>query len=171
MKITRNTSDQLILSHTPWLTGLFLVGVFLLGLASLVGHQNNGSIGRFEYVFSLLLMSFVCGLMAIRLVQRIQIIFDKPSDTVTIRRRSILKTYKSETHRLSDFRCSEMQTANNDKREPSFRPVLHFVRTDGVSSIPLIEGYTQWSDQTHRSMAYLNDWVKVNVVDSGGRSA
>ncbi|WP_271951448.1 hypothetical protein [Ruegeria faecimaris] len=171
MKVTRNNSNQLIVSYVPWLTGLSLIGFLMIFVASAAGGYFRSENSLLETILILSIVFCIVGFMGHHLVQRIQVIFDKPSDTVTIQRRNVLMTYQTETHKLSDFRCAEMQPENSQEGRHSCRPVLHFARTDGASSIPLINAYTQWSGQTHSAMALMNHWAKVNVVDSDSQSA
>ena len=100
MRVTRNHPDQLILSDTPWFIAIMLslfilvfvgVGVALVldGIwAGLIFALGGGGIGAVVFV---------------AFVRRVQVIFDVSSDTITIRRRSVLG-YSEVQHKLSN--CS-----------------------------------------------------------------
>ncbi len=165
MKILRKTSDQLVLSYTSWLRGLLLVGILLLILARTLADLGSGSIGPFGFVQALVLPVSVFSILFYLFVRRVQLVLDRTSDTFTVRERTLFG-YRSQKYRLSDFRCGEMQEMRGRKHRKLFRPVLHFVHSDGVTSFPLFVSYSKWSGQMHDAIDTLNDWALANQVDS-----
>ncbi|MEX0366526.1 MAG: hypothetical protein AB3N22_10685 [Ruegeria sp.] len=169
MKIIRNTPEQLILSYVPWLTGLFLIGILIVFLAAGLSELGKADKKIAEIAYALLMPVVVFGILFWGLVQRIQIIMDRPHDKLTIRRRTLMG-HQVNSFKLSDFRCSEMQPSRFGGHNKTYRPVLYFVHVDGTSIVPLFTGYSNWSRRMHRAVDAMNEWHQAHPVDSAANT-
>jgi len=143
--------------------------VFLLFAGSAIGQQIQEETGYLDLLKTLAIPIFVTVILALGFVQKVQIILDRASDTLKIQRRTLLG-YRVETHKLSDFRCAEMQDNGGDVGETGTRPVLHFAHSNGTSSVPLFTGFTSWGSSAFDAIQTMNTWNNAHAVDSGSQS-
>ncbi len=147
MKITRNTDDQLVLDHIPWVLsiGLALLVILFVGIGLLPLGQSSDPMWWF---FSGLFIVAGGGLwlMALGLfAKRLQFIFDRQSDRIRIRRRSIFK-HTEITHKLSRLTEARIETDFSESGQTLHRPVLILGSTRGGEPteirVPLHEYFT-----------------------------
>ena len=95
--------------------------------------------------------------LALTLVERLQVIFDRKAGTVTIRRKSLLR-YKQVTHALQDVSHAELETTVGSKGTTLARPVL--LLTGGMSAgrHPLVTAYSNLSGPP-KMVAAINAWL------------
>jgi len=86
MKVTRNTPQQLIIANSPWLIGLLLTGFILIFVAVGLFLLSEGVWAGL--VFAVFGGGIGFGAFA-AFVRRVQLILDRPSDTITLRARSV----------------------------------------------------------------------------------
>lgn len=159
MQITRDTPNQLILAYTPWLIGLFLV-VFILifvgaGLAMFMGGETTG--------LFIALAGGGMGVIALfAFVRRIQVIFDRPSDSITLRRRSLLG-YSETRHTLSNLSGAILETTSGDKGRTLYRPALILDKGMSAGTHPIVKAYTN-SSGPKRAVTAINTWLDVGPV-------
>lgn len=169
MKITRNTPHQLIAAHVPWVTGCVLIAAFVLFSIAFLSDYWKGEKTADEMLLPGIFVLGVFGSAFSSLVQRIQIIFDRTDDTITVRRRTIAG-YKSETFRLSDLARAEVQADYSGNKGPKYRPVLHFGKDSVPRVYPIRSAYTSWSIGMGEAMEAINKWLTANQTDSDTQS-
>ncbi|MFT4960229.1 MAG: hypothetical protein ACI92Z_001309 [Paracoccaceae bacterium] len=154
MHVTRNTPDQLIIADTPWVIGILLI-LFVL---SFVGP---GLLLVSDGIWQGWIFAIAGGGMGIIafgvFVRRLQLILDRPSDTITIRRRSIFGI-STLTHTLSNLSKVKIETTTGSKGRRLFRPTL--VLTQGMSAgdHPIVQAYTN-SGSSRRVADAVNLWL------------
>jgi hypothetical protein len=154
MHVTRNTPDQLIIADTPWVIGILLT-LFIL---SFVGP---GLLLVSDGIWQGWIFAIAGGGMGIIafgvFVRRLQLILDRPSDTITIRRRSIFG-FSTLTHTLSNLSKVKIETTTGSKGRRLFRPTL--VLTQGMSAgdHPIVQAYTN-SGSSRRVADAVNLWL------------
>lgn len=148
MRVVRNTPDQLIVANRPWLLGCLLI-LFILaffGVGILVATSEEGSL-----LFGVLFGGFGGGIgLAVfcGLVRRVQIVFNRTTGEITIRRQSVFG-YSSDVHPLEQLShvVVESTTTMRD-RTPStlYRPTLVLSADKNIQSeeslIPIVVAYS-----------------------------
>ena len=154
MKVTRNTPEQLIVADVPWLIAIMLVLFVLvfvgIGLALVAGGE------WFGLIFAL--GGGGMGLVALAVfVQRVQVIFDRPSNALIMRKRTVLG-YSEVRHNLSDVTKAVLETTRNSKGQRMSRPSL--VLGGGMSAgvHPIVSVYTNTRGPS-RVVKAVNDWL------------
>lgn len=155
MSVKRNTPDQLIVADIPWIMGIGLVAFILIfvgiGLSMVVSGEWMG-----------LMFIFVGGgvgaLCFIGFVRRVQVIFDRPSDRIIIRRRSVFG-YSEDTHHLSELKGVTLEESRSSKGTLMYRPTL-LMNGDRV---PIVESYTNTSGPQKLASA-VEDWLDRSDV-------
>ncbi len=147
MKITRNTNEQLVLDHIPWVlsVGLALLVLVFVGIGVLpMGHSDE----PLWWLFSAMFIVVGGGLWLTALAlfaKRLQFIFDRQTDRIHIRRRSIFK-HTEITHKLSRLIEARIETDFGENGQAMHRPVLILSSTsDGKPTetrVPLHEYFT-----------------------------
>ncbi|MDA7964803.1 hypothetical protein [Ruegeria sp.] len=172
MKITRNSPDQLILSNTPWLMGIMLI-LFTLGFVGAGLFMVNE--GREEVWAGILFALFGGGLglgAFCVFVRRVQVILDRNSNSILIRRQSVFG-YDTVEHELSDLSHAEVETATpprNTTTSKMHRPVLILETGMSAGRHPIVKAYVSGRG-AHRLVDAVNDWLPAWTVDSGSQSA
>ncbi|MEM9579165.1 MAG: hypothetical protein AAF891_00650 [Pseudomonadota bacterium] len=151
MKVTRRTDTQLIVEDRPLLITIMLGGFFLITAAGTVFTLASGEwlVGLFFAFFT----AFVALFIAV-FVRRVQVIFDRPSDTITFRARNLWK-YDEVVHTLSNL--SHARTEGYDTK----RSVL--VLNDGMSAgdHPVTD-YSTNGPGPERITDAINAWLKLD---------
>lgn len=111
MKVTRQMPDQLIISFSPWLIGLMLILFILVFLGAglpvmtenfwigLLFAASGGGIGFAAFA---------------TFVRRDQLILDRPTNSVTLRARS-LRSFSEVRHSLTDLSRAELDSMTDSK--------------------------------------------------------
>ncbi len=154
MKVLHDTSDRLILDETPWVMALLMAGFVLAfvgaGLFIMLENLLFGlAFGSFGAIVGIVIM--------VALVERLQIIFDRPAGTVTIRRKSMLR-YSQVLHALENISHAELETTRNAKGNTLSRPVLVLAKGMSAGRHPLISAYSNFSSPP-KIVAAINTWL------------
>ncbi|PCH75254.1 MAG: hypothetical protein COC12_01470 [Rhodobacteraceae bacterium] len=157
MKVTRDTPDQLIIANSPWLIGLMLI-IFILifvGAGLLVMTE--------EFWIGLLFAGFGGGIglgAFVAFVSRVQLILDRPTNSVTLRARSLFG-FSEVRHALSDLTRAELDSTTESKGGTLYRPAL--VLTGGMSAgtHPILNAYTNGTSP-QRMVAAINTWLEAS---------
>ena len=139
MKVSRNTPDQLIVEDVPWLLGIMLAGFILLFVGVGIGLVLSGEI------FGLLFAiggGGVGGLCFALMVRRVQVILDRPTGTLVIRRRSVLG-YSEVRHDLADLSGAILEETRSSKGSTLRRPTLVLDRGMSQGRHPVVATYMQ----------------------------
>jgi hypothetical protein len=130
MKVIRSTPTQLIVENTPWLFAIMLgimaviafsTACILLFSGSLVGGIIVGLVSAIIFPVTLFYV-----------VQRVQIIFDTPTNTMNIRKRTLLG-YSTIAHDLHHLSHAELDTnIDGDDNTQTHCPI--FVLNGGMSA-------------------------------------
>lgn len=158
MNVTRNTPDQLIVADTPWLIGIMLIIFVLLFVGPGLLIASDGIWQGWIFVIA----GGGMGVIALGVfVRRMQLILDRPSGTITIRRRSIFG-FSEITHELSDLSEVKIETTTGSKGRTLYRPTL--VLTQGMSAgdHPIVQAYTN-SGSSQRVADAVNGWLGNNL--------
>jgi hypothetical protein len=159
MKVTRNTPDQLIIADTPWLISIALTCFILIFVAA--GLLAASEEPWFGFPFA----TIGAGIGAVAFwafVRRVQVIIDRPANTLTIRRQSILG-YQSVTHALSDLSRAVVETSvsnnrSSGSRTPMNRATLIFDTGMSAGAHPITEVYTSGQGASRAARA-INTWL------------
>jgi len=119
MKTVRETDDQLILANTPWLLAICLAMFILVftgaGLALLEDDLSQG-------LMTIMISLLGGGLFLVLFVRRTQLILDKPTGRITLRRRGFIGY--SETHyALGDLSKAVIESSRSRKHANHTRRV------------------------------------------------
>lgn len=172
MKVTRNTTDQLILSDTPWFIGITLVFFILIfvGLGIFLATDGGEAI-LFGLIFALggggLGFGAFCAF-----VRRVQVILDRDEDSIVIRRQSVFG-YESVEHVLSNLSHAEVESTKSRSNQGSsmlYRPVLILDKGMSAGRHPIVEAYSSGRG-AHKLVDAINDWLPARKVDSASQSA
>lgn len=172
MKVTRNTSNQLILSDTPWFIGITLVLFILIfvGLGLFLMTEGGEAI-LFGLIFALggggLGFGAFCAF-----VRRVQVILDRDKDSIVIRRHSVFG-YDAVEHMLSNLSHAEIETTisrSNKGSSTLYRPVLILDKGMSAGRHPIVEAYSSGRG-AHRLVDAVNEWLPARKVDSASQSA
>ncbi len=172
MKVTRNTPNQLILSDTPWFIGIMLV-FFILAFvgAGLFMISEGGENIWFGILFALFGGGLGFGAFC-AFVRRVQVILDRPTNSILIRRQSVFG-YDTVEHKLSNLSHAEIETttSTSDKGTSKMhRPVLVLDKGMSAGRHPIVEAYVS-GHGSHRMVDVINDWLPARKVDSASQSA
>ncbi|WP_170377457.1 hypothetical protein [Ruegeria atlantica] len=172
MKVTRNTSNQLILSDTPWFIGITLVLFILIfvGLGLFLMTEGGEAI-LFGLIFALggggLGFGAFCAF-----VRRVQVILDRDKDSIVIRRHSVFG-YDAVEHMLSNLSHAEIETTisrSNKGSSTLYRPVLILDKGMSAGRHPIVDAYSSGRG-AHRLVDAVNEWLPARKVDSASQSA
>lgn len=157
MKVTRNTPDQLIIADTPWLVGILMVvfilifvgiGLFLIAegiLAGLLFAIIGGGLGFAAFAM---------------FVRRVQLIFDRRSQTITQRIRSLFG-YSEVQYKLADLSHAMLETTTSSKGSVLYRPTLVLDAGMSAGPLPIVEVYTNTSGPKRIADA-INAWLAAS---------
>lgn len=165
MKITRNTPDQLILTYVPWVMSV-LISIFILffigvGLSMIFKGE----------LFGLLLAAVgggIGGICFVALVRRIQVIFDRPKQTFTLRRRTVFG-FQESNRALSDIDQAIIEHTTNSDGQRLDRPTIVMHRSAGDLRLPLITAYSNTTLSADIVEA-INSWLNDAKLDSDARA-
>lgn len=172
MKVTRNDPNQLILSDTPWFIGIMLV-FFILAFVGpgLLLMSEGGEDIWFGLIFALggggLGFGAFCAF-----VRRVQVILDRTTDSIVIRRQSVFG-YEAVEHALSNLSHAEVESTtsrSNKGTSTLYRPVLILSKGMSAGRHPIVEAYSNGSG-SHRLVDAVNKWLPAQKVDSDSQSA
>ncbi len=164
MKITRNVPDQLIVANVPWITGGAFIAFILIFVGLGMWLFSTGELGGIVFI----LIGGVTGSIFFALmVRRTQVIFDRNSDQVTMRERSVFG-YK-ETHReFSDLIRAELEQQVGREGNKTYRPVLVFRSRGAEVPVPLVRVFTSFGGA--RVVEEINNWLDAGELDSGAEA-
>ncbi|MCI2400693.1 hypothetical protein [Aliiroseovarius subalbicans] len=157
MKISSQTPDQLILDHKPWILGTAMIAMFVvffgIGIGMLLA-SDEALIGVIFVIASLAPLALL-----VFVVTRVQVIFDRPSNTITFRRRNF-RSYTTDELPLSNvteaFIEEHTNYSNDSGNTTSYRPVLRLAN-GGVH--PLLKVYTNMGRQGFL-VDHVNHWLQ-----------
>ncbi|OUS36763.1 hypothetical protein A9Q94_07825 [Rhodobacterales bacterium 56_14_T64] len=161
MKVARNTPQQLILANKPWLIGCALAAfiVLFVGAGLMVATE--------EPLPGFLFALFGGGIGAacfVAFVRRVQVIFDRDSNLISIRTRSVY-AYTQDTYPLPQLRKAVLETAissaNNGNASTMYRPSLDI----GGTLHPMVTSYTSTGGPA-RLVNAINKWHQTAPLDS-----
>lgn len=172
MKVTRNTPDQLILSNTPWFIGISLVFFILVFVGVGLFMVSEGGEGiLFGLFFALFGGGMGVGAFCV-FVRRVQVILDRKSNSILIRRQSVFG-YDTVEHELSNLSHAEVETATSSRDRTTskmHRPVLILEKGMSAGRHPIVQAYVSGRG-AHRLVDAVNDWLPAHKVDSASQSA
>lgn len=150
MSVKRNTPDQLIVADIPWFMGLGLTLVILIFVG--VGLSIVTS-GDWTGIMFIVIGGGVGALAFIGFVRRVQVIFDRSTDQITVRRQSVFG-YSEDIHRLSELKGVTLEESRSTKGALLYRPTL-LMNGDRV---PIVESYTNTRGPQRLAQA-IEDWL------------
>lgn len=172
MKVTRNTPDQLILSYTPWFIGISLVFFILVFVGAGLFMASEGGEGiLFGLFFAVFGGGMGCGAFC-TFVRRVQVILDRSSNSILIRRQSVLG-YDAVEHELSNLSHAEVETTASTRDGSStkmHRPVLILEKGMSAGRHPIVQAYIS-GHGAQRLVDAVNGWLPARKVDSDSQSA
>lgn len=162
MKITRDSPDQLIIAYIPWVMSLLLAGFILIfagvGLSLLFDGELVGLVFG---VFG----AGIGGICFVVFVRRVQVIFDRPKQTFTLRRRSVFG-YKENTRALGDVDHAILEHSTNSDGQRLDRPTVVMKRGKGDLRVPIVTAYSNIGGSGDIVQA-INRWLADANLDSG----
>ena len=165
MKITRDTPDQLILAYVPWVMSILLSIFILIFIAVGLSMVFSGElIGLLFAVVG----GGIGGICFIAFVRRVQVIFDRPSQTFTIRRRTVFG-YQEKTRALGDIDIAIIEHTTNSDGKRLDRPTVVMQRGAGDLRVPLVTAYSNMSNSADIVDA-INRWLSDAKLDSDARA-
>ena len=172
MKVTRNTSDQLILADTPWFIGVMLI-IFILAFVGpgILLMSTGGENIWFGLIFALGGGGLGFGAFCV-FVRRVQVILDRGKDRILIRRQSVFG-YDSVAHILSNLSHAELErtTSTREGRTSTlYRPVLILDKGMSAGRHPIVDAFSNGRG-SHRLVDAVNEWLPARKVDSASQSA
>jgi len=163
MKISHNTNDLLILGHIPWALsiGLSCVALLFVGLGFIPFSGGQSALSWVVFgMFSIVgggLWIVMLGLFA----KRLQFIFDRQTDRIVLRRRSIFGHQES-THKLSRLAEARIETDFSESGQTLFRPVLilqsHEPEERTETPVPL-HSYFTTGPGPEAMVEVINQWL------------
>ena len=153
MKITRDTSDQLILENNPFWLALFIsafglvftaIGLFLISSEFWMG---------LTFTLSGLVVIVVFNLAFTR---RTQFIFDRPANLVEMRRKSLLG-YATRTWELAHLDRATIQSSRSNN-STTYRAALVFSGGMEPGTVPITIVYSSGSGADRAANA-VNNWM------------
>jgi hypothetical protein len=157
MKVTRNTPDQLIIADTPWLIGIMLVVFVLTFVAVGVFLISEGTWAGLLFIIAGGGLGF--GAFAV-FVRRVQLIFDRPLQTITQRNRSLFG-YSEVRHELPNLSHAILETSTTSKGGLLYRPTLVLDAGMSAGHMPIVDIYTNTSGPK-RIVDAINTWLGTN---------
>ncbi|MDF1669475.1 MAG: hypothetical protein P1U83_07665 [Roseovarius sp.] len=163
MKISHNTASLLILDHVPWVLAMALASLFVLfvgiGLVPL-GLSDEPMLWLFAFMFSVV-GGGLWLLMLELFARRLQFVFDRNTDRITIRRQSLFRRFEV-NHKLSRLIEARLQTDVSEGGQALYRPVLvlHAMQKGKAieKPMPLHDYFTSGSGPENMCEA-VNTWL------------
>ncbi|MBO9410879.1 MULTISPECIES: hypothetical protein [unclassified Ruegeria] len=172
MKVTRNTPNQLILSNTPWFIGISLIFFILAFVGAGLFMATDGGEGiLFGLFFAVFGGGMGIGAFCV-FVRRVQVILDRPSNSVLIRRQSVFG-YDTVEHELRNLSHAEVETTTSTRDRTTskmHRPVLILEKGMSAGRHPIVEAYVS-GHGAQRLVDAVNNWLPARAVDSDSQSA
>jgi hypothetical protein len=160
VKISHDTPDLLVLDYTPWLWAVVLMIptlIFIgLGLSLLVEGEVLGALGA-------ILGSGLWIMGLVIFVERLQVILDRRTGTVTLRRRTVLR-YRQDTYDLAGLDRADVQRSSGSKGGSTYRPVLVFVGGEDRGIHPITQIYSSGGG-AHQAANAINGWLGRGGAD------
>jgi hypothetical protein len=154
MKVTRDTPGMLVLDEVPWLLAAVLalpvLGFAGATLALLVAGEWFGAAGALAGT-ALWVMALVV------FVERLQLILDRGTDTVTLRRRTLWR-YRQDRFALSSLSRVDVESRRGSKGGRVHRAVLVFDEGEDRGRHPVTEVFSSGSG-AERTAAAVNGWL------------
>lgn len=155
MKVTQNSSDLLVLDHVPWLMGLgmiFMMVTFLgIGVVLIMDETWAGLIFAASSLIPLLFL--------VKFTARVQVIFDRAGDQVTLRRRDFLG-FTEDRLPLSSIHHAEIERDesrdSDGNQSVTYRPILTL---NNGEIRPLIRVYSNLY-RMDQMVEEVNDWLR-----------
>lgn len=162
MKITRDTPEQLILDHKPWIFAILLC-LPILGAAGFTVYSIiDGDFLRTLIGSGITLFTAI---FPVAFIRRVQLILDRGTGKVTLRRRGFINQTE-DIFALSDLRQAYVQTSNSGDTK-THRPALDL---DGQPhGVPILLVYTSGRG-AGRDRDAINAWL-ARAVDKTPREA
>ena len=165
MKVTRNTTDQLIIAYVPWLMSILLSVFILIFVAVGLSLMFQGElVGLLFAVFG----GGIGGLCFVVFVRRVQVIFDRPSQTFTLRRRTVFG-YKEKSRPLDDVDRALVEHTTNSDGQRLDRPTVVMHDGAGDTRVPIVTAYSNMSHSGDIVEA-INQWLSDAKLDSNHHS-
>ena len=125
MKVSHNSTDLLIIDHIPWILATALACMVVLfaaiGLMPL-GFVDDPMVWLYSFMFTVV-GGGLWLLMLEMFARRLQFIFDRQTDRITIRRRSLFRR-EEQTHKLSRLIEARIETDTTENGTATYRPVV-----------------------------------------------
>ncbi|WP_246139477.1 hypothetical protein [Falsiphaeobacter marinintestinus] len=164
MTVPRNTHEQLIIADTPWLIGIALVFFIVAfggagAFAALAGIRDGDIVLiLFGAVFAVLGGGLGVGGLNV-FVRRVQVIFDRTDNTLTIRRRTLFD-YSEVHHPLTDLSHAKLEKTTGKKGGAMYRPVLVFDKGMSAGDHPIVQAFTN-TGGPKRLVDAVNRWMTL----------
>ena len=156
MKIKRNTPDIFVAEEVPWLIAIMLILFIFAFVTPGVGMAFDG-------FWQGLLFALAGGGMGFAalcvFVERLQVILDRRSGLITLRRRTVLK-YEQQNVPLDAFVRAETEetTSREDGRTRQlYRPTLVLADEGGEARYPVTQVYSSGGN-ADRLVKAINRW-------------
>ena len=152
MKITRDHPDQLILEKRPWLFVTFLIVFMLIFMALGLPTAIYGNMIGLLFVLGGVIIP---GIAFVTFVRRTMVVFDRPANSIEIRRKSILGITQ-DIYKISDL-IGAIVTTVDDHNYNSKTSRCELEMKNGTN-LPLALIYTGGSG-ARRTAEKVNAWL------------
>ena len=152
--MTEESPERLIASYVPWTTGIGItLGILLFVGLGMMTMSISAWLG-----IPIMIMGGGLGVGAfLALVQKVQVIFDRPNDAILLRTRSVFG-FREETHRLSGLKEVIVEEKRNSDGARLFRAVMVFDEGPDDGQVPIVDSYT--NDGTPKKLAHdITRWL------------
>ncbi|NDR57343.1 hypothetical protein [Aliiruegeria sabulilitoris] len=163
MKIMRNTSQQLVLESTPWILAI-VASVFML--AFVAAGLRMVFAGNMTGLFISLFGGGLGVACLVIYVERLQVILDRDSETVHVRRRTLTNHEEDRLH-LGDLLGAVVESSYSKSGGTTWRPVLMLRGLAGPVPCPITEIFTG-DDMARLAADAINDWLGIERSDISG---
>ena len=159
MKVTRNTPDQLIVADVPWLIGLMLILFIMVFVGAGLALVLDGELFGLLFVLG----GGGIGLVAFAaFVRRVQVILDRPTDSITIRSRTLFG-YSQVQHQLSNLSRAVLESTMSSKGNTLHRPTLVLTKGMSAGNHPIVAAYSN-TGGAGRVVTAINNWLDAAPV-------
>ena len=152
MRVTRNTPAQLIVEHYSTLLVLILVLFLFVPLTVGTGLLVDGN----KMGWFLAAIGLGAGALISLGIERLQVILDRPSGTLTIRRRNV-RGYHETIHNLNDVDRAILETSDGSETEV-YRATILITSGMSAGAHPLTEVYSSLRGHA-RVVDAINAWL------------
>jgi len=157
MKVTRETADELVLDHVPWLLTMLLATLVLIGFrmgwALVAGGEVLSGLalgGAFVVIGGGALAAFA---------ERTQLWLSRSGGTMAFRRRTFWSRTEV-THPMRDISYATLQTTQGSKGGTLYRAAILLDGDKG--QIALTQSYTSGRGP-ERAVAAINRWLSTRA--------